>query len=74
MSTPARRSTGDRLTQILLACGVIHGTLYIILNDVVAAGLYEGYDPLSQAVSELSATWARPRTPSSPPSSPSGRC
>jgi Protein of unknown function (DUF998) len=56
VSTPTRRSTGDRLTQILLACGVIHGTLYIILNDVVAAGLYEGYDPLSQAVSELSAT------------------
>lgn len=45
-----------RLTQILLACGVLHGAVYIILNDIVAAGLYGGYDPLSQAVSELSAT------------------
>jgi hypothetical protein len=56
MSRTVRTATADRLTQVLLACGVLYAALYVVLNDVVAAGLYEGYDPLSQAVSELSAT------------------
>ena len=30
--------------------------LHVVVNDVVSASLYPGYDPLSQAVSELSAT------------------
>jgi hypothetical protein len=29
---------------------------YVVVNDVIAASLYEGYDPVSQAISELSAT------------------
>ena len=56
MSRTVTQATVGRLTQVLLACGVLYAALYVILNDVVAASLYEGYDPLSQAVSELSAT------------------
>jgi len=56
LSTTVKKTTGARLTQILLACGALYAVLYVVVNDVVAAGLYEGYDPVSQAVSELSAT------------------
>jgi len=56
MSRTVTQPSVGRLTQVLLACGVLYVALYVILNDVVAASLYEGYDPLSQAVSELSAT------------------
>ena len=56
MSRTVTQATVGRLTQVLLACGVLYAALYVILNDVVAAGLYDGYDPLSQAISELSAT------------------
>jgi hypothetical protein len=56
MSRTVTGVAGSRLTRVLLACGLLYAALYVILNDVVAAGLYEGYDPLSQAVSELSAT------------------
>jgi hypothetical protein len=58
MSRTVAGVTGSRLTRGLLACGLLYAALYVILNDVVAAGLYDGYDPLSQAVSELSATGA----------------
>ncbi|GAA4868906.1 DUF998 domain-containing protein [Actinomycetospora straminea] len=56
MSTRIRPPTNTSLTPILLACGVAYAVAYVVVNDVVAAGLYEGYDPVSQAVSELSAT------------------
>ena len=56
MSRTVTQATVGRLTQVLLACGVLYAALYVILNDVVAASLYEGYPSLSQAVSELSAT------------------
>jgi hypothetical protein len=56
MSSTVTPGTSARLTQVLLACGVLYAALYVILNDVVAASLYDGYDPLSQAISELSAT------------------
>lgn len=56
MSSTVTSGTGTRLTRVLLACGVLYAALYVILNDVVAASLYDGYDPLSQAISELSAT------------------
>ena len=56
MSTTVRQPTSTQLTRILLACGIGYAVLYVVVNDLVAAGLYEGYDPLSQAVSELSAT------------------
>lgn len=46
------------LRRILLACGVLYALLYAVVNDVIAATLYEGYSRLDQAVSELSATGA----------------
>jgi hypothetical protein len=42
----------------LLACGLLYAGLYPIVNDVIAAGLYDGYSRMDQAVSELSATGA----------------
>jgi hypothetical protein len=47
--------------QALLACGILYAVLYPIVNDVVAAALYDGYSRMSQAVSELSATGAPSR-------------
>lgn len=49
------------LRQALLACGVLYALLYPIVNDVVAASMYDGYSRMSQAVSELSATGAPSR-------------
>jgi hypothetical protein len=46
--------------QALLACGLLYAVLYPIVNDVIAATLYEGYSRIDQAVSELSATGAPP--------------
>jgi len=45
----------------LLACGILYPLLYAVVNDVVAATLYEGYSRTSQAISELSATAAPSR-------------
>jgi hypothetical protein len=50
-----------RLRDALLACGVAYALLYPVVNDVLAAAIYDGYDRLSQAVSELSATGAPSR-------------
>ncbi|HSJ21387.1 MAG TPA: DUF998 domain-containing protein [Nocardioidaceae bacterium] len=47
--------------QALLTCGILYAVLYPIVNDVVAAALYDDYSRMSQAVSELSATGAPPR-------------
>jgi hypothetical protein len=47
--------------QALLACGIVYAVLYPVVNDAIAATLYDGYSRISQAVSELSATCARPR-------------
>ncbi|MGD9531689.1 DUF998 domain-containing protein [Pseudonocardia sp.] len=44
-----------RTATILLACGPAYALLYVVTNDVVAAALIPSYDPMSQAVSELSA-------------------
>ena len=46
------------LDRLLLACGVIYALVYAVANDVVAAGLYDGYSRMSRAVSELSARGA----------------
>jgi hypothetical protein len=62
----------DRLTRILLSAGPRYAVLYVAANDVVAARLCAGYDPVSQTVSELSATGS-PAKALSPPSPPSGR-
>lgn len=43
---------------VLLACGPLYAVLYPIVNDVIAATLYDGYSRMDQAVSELSATGA----------------
>lgn len=55
MDTTTNTSANTRRTQVLLACGVLYTVLYAVVNDVLAAGRYDGYDPMSQAVSELSA-------------------
>ncbi|HWD43848.1 MAG TPA: DUF998 domain-containing protein [Actinomycetota bacterium] len=44
--------------QALLGCGIVYALVYPIVNDVIAAALYDGYSRMSQAVSELSATGA----------------
>jgi hypothetical protein len=46
---------------LLLACGVVAPVFYVVANDVVAAGLYPGYDRIARPVSELSATYAPSR-------------
>lgn len=56
MSTTVTPATGTRLTRALLGCGVLYAVLYAFVNDVLAAGMYPGYDRFAQAVSELSAT------------------
>jgi hypothetical protein len=50
-----------RMRQSLLACGIVYAVLYPVANDVVAAAMYDGYDRISQAVSELSAAGAPSR-------------
>ena len=45
----------------LLACGLLYAVLYPIVNDVIAANLYDGYSRMDQAVSELSAVGAPAR-------------
>lgn len=52
---PGRREFARRL---LLACGAAYSLLYVLVNDVVAASLTEGYSRFDQAISELSATGA----------------
>jgi hypothetical protein len=47
--------------RLLLICGVLSPLYYVVVNDVVAAMLYPGYDRLSRPVSELSATYAPSR-------------
>jgi hypothetical protein len=47
--------------RILLVCGILAPVLYVVANDVVAAGLYPGYDRIARPVSELSATYAPSR-------------
>jgi len=51
-----------RTTQkLLLACGPLASVLYIVWNDVVAAGRWQGYSPKTQAISELSSVGAPSR-------------
>jgi hypothetical protein len=50
-----------QVRQALLACGILYAVLYPVVNDVVAATMYDGYSRTSQAVSELSAVGAPPR-------------
>jgi hypothetical protein len=53
---------GRRLQQGLLACGgLISSLLWPISGEVLAAWLYQGYDSISQTVSELSSLGAPTR-------------
>jgi Protein of unknown function (DUF998) len=52
------RTTRISARQALLGCGIVYALLYVIVNDVIAATIYDGYSRMSQAVSELSATGA----------------
>lgn len=45
----------------LLACGVVAGVLYTVVQDAVGLMLYAGYSPLSQNVSELTSLGAPSR-------------
>jgi len=49
------------IIKLLLICGLLSPLYYVVINDVVAAMLYPGYDRLSRPVSELSATYAPSR-------------
>lgn len=53
--------TRYKARQALLASGIAYAVLYPVVNDAIAATLYDGYSRMSQAVSELSATGAPPR-------------
>ena len=63
ISFSLRHPLGDApaLVKALLACGVAYPVAYVIANDLVAATIYDGYDPIDQAISELSATEAPSR-------------
>lgn len=47
--------------KFMLLCGVLSSALYAVMN-VIAALLYNGYDPINQTVSELSAIGAPTRS------------
>ena len=51
-------TTGITPRKALLACGLLYAVLYPIVNDAIAATIYDGYSRMDQAVSELSATGA----------------
>ncbi len=50
-----------KVQTILLACGIVAALFHIVMDDVIAAALYPGYDRISRPVSELSATYAPSR-------------
>ena len=62
--TPTRgfRERHAGLATALLACGIVAPVFYIVMNDVVAASIYPGYDRIARPVSELSATYAPSRS------------
>jgi hypothetical protein len=43
------------LTRVLLVCGIAYALVYVVGNDVLAAGRFPGYDWRAQNISELSA-------------------
>ncbi|HEX3244122.1 MAG TPA: DUF998 domain-containing protein [Chloroflexota bacterium] len=47
--------------QMLLALGVVAPIYYAVVNEVVGALRYPGYDPIARPVSELTATYATTR-------------
>jgi hypothetical protein len=60
---PARAEGRARVgRELLLVCGIAYAAAYVVANDVVAVAMYDGYSRMDQAVSELSALAAPPRT------------
>ncbi|HEU4513764.1 MAG TPA: DUF998 domain-containing protein [Nocardioidaceae bacterium] len=55
------RRTSGIARRMLLSCGVAAPLLYMVGHDLLAALLYEGYSPFSQAISELSSFGAPTR-------------
>lgn len=47
--------------KVLLTCGIVAPVFHVVMDDVIAASLYPGYDRIAQPVSELSATYAPSR-------------
>jgi hypothetical protein len=46
---------------VLLACGIVAAVLHVVMDDVIAAAMYPGYDRIARPVSELSAAYAPSR-------------
>jgi Protein of unknown function (DUF998) len=61
ISRAPTKSSHTRLVKVLLSCGIAYGVLYVVANDLIAATIYDGYNPIDQAISELSATEAPSR-------------
>jgi hypothetical protein len=64
--SPGTNGTGfigrhPRVLELMLALGVLAPIYFVVVNDVVAAMRYPGYDRLSRPVSELSASYAPSR-------------
>lgn len=55
------RRTSGLARRALLACGIAAPLSYMVGHDLLAALLYEGYSPFSQAISELSSPGAPTR-------------
>jgi hypothetical protein len=60
-SRKANNPVNQRIHRSLLVCGILSSVLYVVAN-IITAMLYEGYNPASQTVSELSAIDAPTRT------------
>jgi hypothetical protein len=58
--SPAVQRKHEKERKILLACGITSSMLYIAM-DLLVSARYEGYNPMSQTVSELSAIGAPTR-------------
>lgn len=59
--THLSRSNKTRIA--LLACGITYAVLYPVVNDGLGLLLYDGYNPIDQAISELGSIGAPTRTP-----------
>lgn len=56
-----KKISPQRVLRFPLVCGILSSVLYVIMN-IIAVVIYNGYDPVSQTVSELSAIGAPARS------------
>lgn len=61
LERPTSGSTSSRRNALLLSCGIVSSLLWPVSSEVLAALLYPAYNPLSQAVSELTSIGAPTR-------------